>query len=403
MRTYKIPEMNIENLRKKVAKIEGKCKKYGCDFRYAELGEEYEKIKGLGVVKFIEIEVEGVAQIDNWVLVAKLERIETGNIIRQIDFNVDVPRRYFDCDLVCDHCNTRRIRNNTYLVYNADSDEFKQVGSTCLKDYTGISAEIAAAFASFIRDVEEEFQNVGSSGSSCDPYISIKDALKYAYDYVNHVGYHRSDEPDSTRHQVWAALVADSMIPGGGATQNAEREVTKYRNTFVVEIDSDATINFVNDCVDYFATLEDSYSSYMNNLHLLAKLEYIRCKDLGLVVSMVPTYQKYLAREETKRAYKNTYIGEEGEKIEIRFKRCKFITGWETQFGYTCRYMFITENDEVVMWDASRGIEQAPSSGILRGTIKKLDIYNGIYQTWVTRCKIQFDSMKEDADVHLKK
>ena len=38
---YSIWEGNMESLMKKVTRIQNKCKKYGCDFHFEEVGEEF--------------------------------------------------------------------------------------------------------------------------------------------------------------------------------------------------------------------------------------------------------------------------------------------------------------------------------------------------------------------------
>ena len=43
MPTYMIPEENIELLEKKLAVIQRKCAKYGCDFMYRRIGEHMQK------------------------------------------------------------------------------------------------------------------------------------------------------------------------------------------------------------------------------------------------------------------------------------------------------------------------------------------------------------------------
>ena len=39
---YSIPEMNMEALEKKLARIAKKAAKYGCDFRFEKIGEHFE-------------------------------------------------------------------------------------------------------------------------------------------------------------------------------------------------------------------------------------------------------------------------------------------------------------------------------------------------------------------------
>ena len=52
MARFVIPEANIERLRKKVKLIRSKCQKYGCDFKYEEVGDEYRTVKDNTGCKF---------------------------------------------------------------------------------------------------------------------------------------------------------------------------------------------------------------------------------------------------------------------------------------------------------------------------------------------------------------
>lgn len=42
--TYSIYEGNFERLEKKLTAIKNKCSKYGCEFHYAQVGEEFRTI-----------------------------------------------------------------------------------------------------------------------------------------------------------------------------------------------------------------------------------------------------------------------------------------------------------------------------------------------------------------------
>jgi hypothetical protein len=51
----------------------------------------------------------------------------------------------------CDHCGWKRRRNQTYVLYELATGALRQIGSTCLKDYTGASsAERAASWAEWL-------------------------------------------------------------------------------------------------------------------------------------------------------------------------------------------------------------------------------------------------------------
>lgn len=47
--------------------------------------------------------------------------------------------RFRETGAICEHCGTVRDRTDTFVVYNEETGEAKQVGRTCLRDFTGIN------------------------------------------------------------------------------------------------------------------------------------------------------------------------------------------------------------------------------------------------------------------------
>ena len=157
-KTYFIHEDNMERLEKKLQRIKRKCEKYNCYFDYNKLGETYrEVVLSTGfkeTARFIEVAVSGVAIINNWKFIATIETSPSGNIIKQYAEGVEVLEFYRTCKLVCDHCNTKRARKSTYLIQNIETTEFKQVGKSCLADYThGLDAEGIASYISMFDEI----------------------------------------------------------------------------------------------------------------------------------------------------------------------------------------------------------------------------------------------------------
>lgn len=90
---YKIFEGNMERLEKKLQRISNKCKKYGNDFHYEKIGEEFQKDSDEYGNKFFSkyyiIEVSGTALISNdWRFVAVLEHQEHAKNYRNIPEDV---------------------------------------------------------------------------------------------------------------------------------------------------------------------------------------------------------------------------------------------------------------------------------------------------------------------------
>lgn len=159
---YAIYEGNIDRLEKKLKRISNKCKAYGCDFHYEQTGEEFRELKdekgNKYTARFVLVEAEGTAIINDWEFIAELEHTENGNIITGVA-GVEVPERYYTSKPMCEHCNSKRFRKNTYIVRNKQTGEFKQVGKSCLKDFThGMSAE--AVTKEYLQDLIDKMESV---------------------------------------------------------------------------------------------------------------------------------------------------------------------------------------------------------------------------------------------------
>jgi len=401
MNTYAIHEANIERLRKKVDRIRNKCAKYGCDFHYAEIGEEFRTFNegedAEHVERFILVEAEGTAKVNGWRFLATLDHTEGGNIIHKMIGDVEVPEKYYTCEPACDHCNSRRHRKNTYIIYNEDTQEFKQVGSSCLCDFTGgYSAEAAAAYIS-IFDSLMEFE-AAPAGYSSKKYYSVDAILKYAADIVSHVGYVSSQDEWSytTKERVIDSWNYDN---GNIMSEFDKKAVEEYRSKFSPDYDSAALAEYVETVKNHIRS-KDADSDYIHNLQVIVDSEYIEGWSLGYAVSAIQCYRRDVEREEAKRAREarnkaerasSEYIGSVKDKVEIiQPKSVEVVSQWDNAYGVTTRYKIVDDAGNVIMWDSSTWIDNEKKVMSIKGTVKKLDEWNGVKQTWLTRCRVAY-------------
>ena len=93
---YSIFEGNMDRLEKKLNRIFNKCKKYGCEFSYRQVGEEFREIKdeqgNKYTARFVIVEAEGKAVVNGWKFIASVEHTEKGNIINRIG-EIEVPAK----------------------------------------------------------------------------------------------------------------------------------------------------------------------------------------------------------------------------------------------------------------------------------------------------------------------
>lgn len=395
MATYLIPEFNMSGLEFKLNRIANKCKKYGCDFHFskgAEVIKEVEAPSGVKAnVKFIEVEVFGKAIAESgWKFIATVEELDGGNVIRQADTSVVIPQRFFENPIVCEHCNINRYRKSACILYNASKDEWKEVGKSCLKDFTGgLDAEHVSLIASAIQYAAESSSDY-SGISSGKKYFGIVDILCYATECIKHYGYVKSDsyETEPTGKRTYRFYEAGEL---GRNFDHAEEQMKAVDfNAY-----SDENHQMVNSAIEWVLNKEDDeFDSYIHNLQVIVRSKYVSNREISILASLMQIYRKHVQSEELKKARMEAesgseWLGNVGDKIKVDVKSAELVTSWETQWGFSGLFKFIDVNGNVITWiTGSADLNKVTS---ISGTIKKLDEYNGVKQTQLTRCKLTHD------------
>ena len=400
MSRYFIPESAIDSLETKLATIRRKCAKYGCEFSYSRIGETFKKVEipdeaGMRTevtIKAIEVEVSGTAIAESgWELAGKIEHLETGNLIHSFG-DTTIPDWYRSASPRCEHCNSDRHRKETYVLYHAKNNAWKQVGSSCLKDFTGyVSAEMAAAVASvyaLLDQISEDRIHIASSPK----YFDTESVICYAIECVKHWGYHKSEEGnDATRERVRDLMHRHMKLPASIDAVTFDAMSTANLRTFE---DLRSRLLALN--------AEDDYT---NNLQVLLRAEEIPENRLGILVSAVPYYNNLIAREAEQRKLaqvsNSEFVGNVGDKLTIDIATVKLVNIYDGYYGSTWRYQIVDAHGNVFMWDASSPmwdrvcVEDSPKGDVIeglplqiKGTIKKHDEFRNIKQTWLTRCRV---------------
>jgi len=401
MSKYLIPEINIAKLEAKLKVIEKKCNKYNCNFSYKKLGEQVIKTRidlGEGAsktvfIKYIEVEVSGTALAESgWQFVAVISHRDEGNVIRQFDTSVEVPQKYFTTSCICEHCNTHRYRTETCLLYNANQNAWKQVGKSCLQEFTGtLTAEHAAMISSFIEQVERAADADMLELSKGPTWLNVATVLKYAGECVRHFGYVRSGEPWAT-----GALTED-LIEGYEFGQRIP--TTTEKKIASVDFDAERSENLqqVSDIITWLLDPETADgSSYINNLQTIIKSKFCKINEISIVASAVTAYHRHLrdleiARERQaahEKALKSNWIGVIGSRVEIEVSQAYLATTFDTMYGTTFLYKFTTVNDDICTWFASSPIANIERVSKLVGTVKAHTTYEDVKETQLTRCKV---------------
>jgi len=399
MAIYSIHEDNMPKLIEKLKKIESKCIKYGCSFSFAEVGEEYKNVNHdvadshekvtvkTTLERFVIVEVEGKAIINDWQFVATLEHTENGNIIRNAT-SIELPVKYLTVKPICEHCNSNRQRKDTYIIRNIITNELKQVGKSCLRDYTnGMNAEMVASYLSYFEYLTE-LNNHESLGGFTRHYIDINNYLLNVAEAIRNYGfiskqkaYEQNKEPTTSKVNM---LMYDTS-----KYAKEERKKINYNP------EREENKKLVTDALNWIKTQETN-GGYLHNLKMVCLKDYAEFRDCGLLASLLPAYYKALETEkqrlerEAKQANKkeSQYIGNIGEKITIQ-ATIKYITSYETQYGITRIYKLTDNDGNVLVWKTSTTIEESETLKTITATIKAHSEYNGEKQTEILRVKVK--------------
>lgn len=387
--TYDIYEGNMDRLSKKLTTIRNKCSKYGCEFNFEELGETFRKVKDedtneVRTARFITVEVSGTAKINDWEFVATIEHNQPINILRSFRPEVVIPDRFYTADTYCEHCKTHRIRKDTYIVRNTETGEFKQVGKSCLKDFTGgLSAEQVAQYISWFDEVIK--------GEAVEPgfkfWYNTEEVLQNAVESVRLYGFTKTDcyaGATSTRQVVIEQI----------------RQFGQYRdriNDDGFDPDRKGNAERTKDIFSWAESLENEFG-YISNLKAALGKEWCESRDIGIICSAVAAYNRdkeLQAKKELERkaASKSKWVGNEGDRLELHNLKVRLLTGWDTMYGYTYLYKFTDEQGNAYTWKTSKWLGKTDEITDdlrinLKGTVKKHSEFNKELQTELTRCSV---------------
>lgn len=384
MMIYDIPVSKIE----KLEAILNRAAKKGGDISFAK-GDEVVRdgqliihdpatgIERTAIIKVrcIQVTVSGSYKVNGWEFVGTIEHKDAGNIIRLADasFEGKIPERYNHADTFCEHCHTHRMRKDTYLIHNAETGEFRQVGRNCLYEYTlGLDADICAAMMSSLAKFQEagddlicDYDTFVGNGYSQTYYGMDSRIVKgLSIALVKRFGYNRSGSDNPT---------ADDL-----------KEILFYNQVSkrLAEIEPDYPL--IGEIDEFASKITDTYG-YMYNAKTAWLSEYCECRDFGLIASLVSVYLREKEREEQRRseARVSEFVGDVGDRIEFEVASAKVIS-YNDMWG-TYYYLLKDAKGNAYIWSTNKSIE---GGDVIKATVKQHSEYKGLKQTVITRGSI---------------
>lgn len=261
------------------------------------------------------------------------------------------------------------------------SGEFKQVGKSCLKLFTGgLSAEYVATMMEFMDWLEEDS---GYCRDSCynRNYVEVEEVLCVAQAVIAKYGYTKVEQEPSTKNIVSTIVKFD--------TGRAECEF-KMEMPEETDIYTEFALQKVKDMIDYYLSLDDD-SEFIHNIKVILSEGYCNVKNIGLLTYLPFGYQKAIEKAERERKQIESnliydYFGEIGKRYKDLKVTLSVLTSYDTDYGIAYIYKIEDFEHHVFTWKTGNGFE--PGTYTATMSIKDHKEYRGQKQTEVTRCKL---------------
>lgn len=404
MAVYKCFKSDFNTLQKKVNRITKKLDKNGLKWKFEIVSESIEEVdvidhtnydnvpmwqfqpKNLGkkavdvVIYEFEMETlklgeyEPIAVIDHKAIVINSSHSDNFNMIHTIKDGAIIPLKYREIGSHCEHCNSNRFRNTTILLQD-EKGNIKQVGTTCIKEFTGIEGIDIIKNYQHIHDIIlSNNVNFIHADKFTNKYISTTSYLTACIELIEEKGYQKN----ITKIEGWK-----------NATDGNYKD--SHQKTAL-------------EVIEYFKNKEFN-DNFMYDVKVA--LSSAHSKQSGFIAYAYIAYQKDKKRElksqdELQQKSKSQHYGEIGQKIEIELtlKKClsfeNSYNGYSSEISYI--YLFEDEEGNIYKWSTGKFLERVENDNCIpinaneslkiKGTIKDHTNYNGENQTVITRCKV---------------
>lgn len=433
-KTYSVPADNAETLAAKIERISRRCVKLGlAPVEMVKVGEEdiafvsrweqgervlfrasEENLAGKGLWdgdkivyrRYNTYTLAGVTpRLAGWEFVATLQHFtdDAGkfmNVLRTVPgFEGDLPARFRDADPQnCDHCHTRRVRKDTYVVRSTETGEFKQIGRNCVQDFVGgqdphaiISALTAIQSAiACMTDAEEGGYGYGGGGTW---RYGMVEFLNWVAACVRLDGWFSRTKARETGSLATVddafdyAFPTPAMLNRPGFTQERDAHAP-----------TEADIAMAGRALEHVREVlgeRDDLTDYLHNLRVICLQSTVDQRSMGIAGSVIAWYrrevEKSLQREqEAKAGATSTYLGTEGERLFVDVQVLKVMTiGEFSPYGPKQLHKLVTPGGHLLTWfsTASESLEVGKTYAV-KLTVKKHEEYQGTKQTIVSRVAV---------------
>lgn len=293
----------------------------------------------------------------------------------------------------CEHCQSRRDRGTTFLVRHAD-EGLKQVGTTCLQEYTGVDPRwVAVSWRMFDFEDEDMGRCWGKGRAQLDT-VAFVTCCASDIRQRGFVSKKNSRFPKNPS----TAFEAEALYPHLWSDTDTSRKV-------VADEIKEEDAKLAQAALDWAANLKPS-NDFLGSIHRIANEETFDSKFSGFAAAMIPAYRRHLeweaerAREREEKEAERKAAGERNEHfgeikkrydLELKVEQVKHLQRDAWPHEAYVLVIFVDPEGRRFKWFSQSAAAFDLSEGSryqARGTVKAHDVYRGSKQTLLTRVAI---------------
>lgn len=367
---------SLPNLQARLDRLNRRAAKLGVAPVTLTAGEPYVKTAKAGpnhprgyTIQMVEVTVAGeTPRLAGWTLLAVRDFSLEEPLLNRVPGTLAVDLlAYTNGPALCDHCETARKRNDTFILLH-DDGTLRQVGRNCLSDFLGgVSPAHLVWLADTFRELGEALDDEdswGGEGGRAVATVEILPFLEVTSGAIRQFGWLGTTKARESGGTATATTAFDDFFPPPqGSPARA-----KWVPVQVEKTDKEraaATLAWARE-ID-----PNDDNDYKRNLGRALRSEIVREKHAGLVASAVSAWAREMEfeLERRKRAASlagSAYVGEVGKRLKwvAATKRKPATEGltltvlslktWESDWGVTHFYKFVDGAGNLVVWFASK-------------------------------------------------
>jgi hypothetical protein len=359
-KSYLIHESNLSKVQVKVDMLNIKARKKGLpQIKFEIMRPVMKEIEPNVLVRYFRVHVEyEPMKYNGWVYVARIIHTPEGNLFQTVPFHysLPVPEKYRNADPNCEHCKINRKRRDTYVVYHQETDTWKQIGSSCIKDFIGEDLPKLTPWKNLDKQLTKADNEDVNLSLINKRYLPLKLVVALTLKYVQTHG--------------WVPKSKDVFL---STANNVEHLLTLPKETENINYEkAEEVIAWVR------SKNFDQSNEFYYNLMVVAKNDNIEYRMIPLACCLVKIYNQH---HKTKTNSKSTYVGKIGERGDFTLTVNKKVSLGD-MYGRVM-YLLQDRNENVFKWITNKTLSFEEIK--VKATIKEHKDYNGTKQTVITR------------------